>query len=284
MITSLDQLSPAAHALADRLLDAAVAATEPDLRAEVRESLTSHVCEALHPDSTANQVERLIAGLGPVDANPRGREFLAQLLAGVQVHGLGERIAETWWNPADQRLLLPRAIGWGWDLNFGAAAVRLGLIEPDAESVPFTATSDAAFRTAAALPLAVSGAIALHYLIRGRALAPDLASHWDLLGRPDRWVSKRRAAATDLATAAGVTLGAAWAATTSRPGPERAGALAGATLAAGITASTTVLRGATTPRPWAAPAMLMATVASVGALLYGLAKAGRSAEIRHDLS
>ena len=65
----------------------------------------------------------------------------------------------TGWNPADERLLLPRAVGWGWDLNLGAVAVRLGLIEPDAESVPFTSTGDSAFRLAATLPVALAAAL-----------------------------------------------------------------------------------------------------------------------------
>ena len=47
------------------------------------------------------------------------------------------------------------------------------------------------------LPALLAGATALHYLVRGRSLPPRLASHWDAVGRPDRWVSKRRAAVTD---------------------------------------------------------------------------------------
>jgi hypothetical protein len=283
MITSLDQLSPATHAIANRLLDQAVAATEADLRAEVRLSLVSHLCEALSPDATADQIEHLIAGLGPINADPRGRGFLDRLLGGTPLSELGERIAETWWNPANEDLLVPRVLGWGWDLNFGAAAVRLGLIEPDAEAVPFSATPANAFALAALVPMATTGAIGLHYLVRGRRLGTKLPSHWDFAGRPDRWVPKRSAALTDLGTAAGVAVGAIWAATSSQPGPQRAGALAGATLAGGIAATTTLQRGFTRPRPWVSPLLLTATVGVVGAMLYGLAKAGRNAEIRHDL-
>jgi hypothetical protein len=284
MITSLDQLIPSARTLAERLLDAAVATTEPDLRGEVRESLTIHLCEALDLDATPEDVEQLIVGLGPIAAVTPGARLWSRLLAGFQPRGLGERIARTWWNPADDRLLLPRAIGVGWDLNFGALAVRLHLIEPDAESLPFTATSDAAFRAAAAVPLAAAGAVFLHYMVRGGGLPAELAAHWNVSGRPDRWIPKGRAAAIDLATATGVIVAATWAATTEHPGPTRAATLSGATLAAGLTATTTVLRPATKPRAWAAPVMLLATTASVGGLLFGLAKAGRHAEIRGDLS
>jgi hypothetical protein len=29
-----------------------------------------------------------------------------------------ERYKSRLWNPADPRLVVPRAFGWGWDLNF----------------------------------------------------------------------------------------------------------------------------------------------------------------------
>ena len=55
-----------------------------------------------------------------------------------------DRLKRAWWNPASDRLWSPRVFGAGWDLNAGALAVRLGLIEPDAEDEPFTHTPDAA--------------------------------------------------------------------------------------------------------------------------------------------
>lgn len=38
---------------------------------------------------------------------------------------------EQWWDPADPRIFVPRAIGIGWDINLGAVAVKLGWIRPD---------------------------------------------------------------------------------------------------------------------------------------------------------
>jgi Family of unknown function (DUF5808) len=32
--------------------------------------------------------------------------------------GYTARLKERWWNPADPRLITPRALGWGYALNF----------------------------------------------------------------------------------------------------------------------------------------------------------------------
>jgi hypothetical protein len=284
MITSLTQLSATSAALAERLLDYAVAPVAPKLRTEIRDAMLAHLCELLDPEATTDEVADAMAALGPVDFGEPGIDgFFTRLLAGARLRGLDERIATTWWAPADARLFLPRAFGWGWDLNFGAVAVRLGLIEPDAEAVPFTATPELAFKVAAVVPAAMAAATVLHYVARGRSLPAQLPSHWGVDGAPDRWTPKPAAAVTDLMVtglAAGVGV---WAATSSRPGPERAGALAGATMAGVLGGSTTLLRGLRRPHFWASPAMVVSSFAAVGAVLYGLAKAGRDAEIERDL-
>ena len=40
------------------------------------------------------------------------------------------RVKERWWNPADRRLLTPKAFGWGYDLNLYELGRRLRLIRP----------------------------------------------------------------------------------------------------------------------------------------------------------
>lgn len=280
MIRTIDELPSDARAAAHGFLDAAVAATERGLREDVRADLTSHLCEHLSATATPEDVERVVAALRADDsAEPGGSRWPA----GLRLRGMLARIAETWWRPSDPRLFLPRAVGLGWDVNLGAVAVRLKLIEPDAEAVPFTSTPDAAFRLAAGLPLALAGATALHYLVRGRSLPPRLASHWNAAGRPDRWVPKERAAATDITLTAGAAALAAWAATTVRSGPTRAGALAGATMVATLGASLTLARPGR-GGPLLTPAMLAALGAGVGGVLLGLARAGRRAEIERDLA
>lgn len=44
--------------------------------------------------------------------------------------GIGRRMAATF-DPADERLMIPRIFGAGWTLNMGAVAVRLGMLSPD---------------------------------------------------------------------------------------------------------------------------------------------------------
>ena len=36
-----------------------------------------------------------------------------------------------WFDPSNPHFLIPRTIGFGWDINFGAIAVKLGLLRPD---------------------------------------------------------------------------------------------------------------------------------------------------------
>ena len=287
MIPSFDSLHPEARAAAQRYLDSIAPTIDAGERAVVLDGLREFLRDHLDPDATAADVARLIDRMGPVaaggDASGSAR-LRDRVGAGFRLGGVDARIAGTWWNPADQRLFLPRAVGLGWDLNFGALAVRLGLIEPDSEAVPFASTPDAAFKVAAALPIALAGATVLHYLVRGRSLPERLPSHWDAAGAPDRWTTKGRAAAADLATTVVPAAVAGWAAWSQRPRPNRAGAIAGATAIASVGAVVTVLRSlGDGRRPWAGPAMLGALTGSVGAVLLGLARAGRAAEIRRDL-
>ncbi len=285
MIRSLDELTPQARSAAEGYLASVWATIEAGVREPVLDDLRAHLFERLSPDATAEDVAALATEAGPMTRGTSGASARWQaFLTGMRPGGAGARIAGTWWNPAEERLFLPRALGWGWDLNFGALAVRLGLIEPDAEAVPFTSTPEPAFRMAAAVPVALAGATVLHYAVRGRSLPGRLPAHWDITGRPDRWSSKPRAAAADLGATVVPALVAWWAARSARPGPDRAGTIAAATAFATVGAAVTVLRSlGERPRPWAGPAMVTAMTASVGAALYGLARAGRAAEIRRDL-
>lgn len=286
MIRSLDELDLATRTAAREFLDSATLAIRAELRAPVREDLIAHLCERLEASATPADLERVVAELGAVgDAEPESAAtpFWRRIGAGLRVRGMADRIAGTLWNPVDERLLVPRAVGWGWDLNFGSVAVRLGWIEPDAEAVPFTATPAAAFRVAAVVPGALAAATVVHYLWRGPGLPQLLPSHWDLAGRPDRWVSKRRAVTTDLLVTGGAAAIAAWAAGSRRPGPSKAGAIAGATLVGSAAATTALLRVAGSRGGlWVGPVMLASTTAGVGGVLVGLARAGRTAEIAQD--
>ena len=282
MIASIDELRPDARAAAHRSLNAAVADVERGLRDDVRAELMADLCDRLAATATPADVADIADGLAP-EGGPGRRNRSDRWTSGLRLRGMLTRIAQTWWRPSDQRIFLPRAVGLGWDVNLGAVAVRLKLIEPDAEAVPFTSTPDAAFRAAVVVPALLAGATVLHYLVRGGNLPQRLPSHWGLAGRPDRWVSKERAAATDIALTAGAVALAAWSAGADRPGPTRAGATAAATTAATLGACLTVIRP-TRGGAWVPAALLGAFGVGVGGVLLGLARAGRQAEIDRDLA
>ncbi len=285
MIADLTELTDEARKVAEDELDAAAGGLTAGYRDQVVADLRTFLCDHLSANSTTADVQALVARAGsPRTDEPGHRGLWRRLVAGFDPRNVATRVAATWWNPADERLFVPRAVGWGFDLNYGALAVRLGLIEPDAEAEPFTSTPDSAFLAAAALPVGLAAATVLHYAVRGRELPDRLPSHWDLAGAPDRWVGKPRAAVTDLATTVLPALAAVAAARSSRPGPQRAGVLAGAGAIAAAGATVTVLRSlGSRPRPWTGPATAVAIFGAAGAVLLGLARAGRAAEIRDDL-
>ncbi len=289
MITSLDHLTPTTRGAARAWLDASVAAVPHDLRADLRDELTIALCERLDATSGPDELARVVADLGPVaaesysgdaDADPRvGRWF------GIPFDvrpPTGDRLKESMWDPADPRLFKPRAFGAGWDLNFGGAAVKLGLIEPDAEDEPFANTPHEAFSAAAGFPALMAAAVVAHYAVRGRSLPDRLPNHWDAAGRPDRWVGKGTAAAVDVGLSlAAAGLGAAAAASRTN-GAGRAGRLGLAAAIAGGVAKMTVIR----PMRggwWVGPVLVGGVLAPAGLTLLGLALAGRDAERRRDL-
>lgn len=131
----------------------------------------------------------------------------------VDIRGLTEprarlRAFETE-NPS---LLVPRAVGVGWDLNLGAVAVKLGLIRPD-DSLPDLEGHIPA-RVSTLLTVAPLGGAAVVAAMGALAVRNDgpLPSNWSITFRPSSWVSAPRAVAVPvvLSVAAG-----AWAAAES---------------------------------------------------------------------
>lgn len=287
---SVGELAPDARAALDAYLDGVGATLDADLRDAVLCDLRSWLLDHLTPDSTAADVAAVVARVGPVDSaapDPGARRGLRGRILGVPYDltpPTWRRVARRLWDPADPALWRAHLFGAGWTPNFGAFAVRLGLIEPDAEDEPFTSTPPAAFAAAAAVPAALAAATVLHYAVRGRTLPDSLPGHWGFDGSPDAWTTKRAAAASDLALTVLPALAAAWATASGRPGQARAGALAAASGLAVVGAITTVVRPlAPRPRPWFGPGLVTALVAATGGTLLGLARAGRRAEQRRDL-
>lgn len=289
MITTLSALAPATRAAAESWLATATDTLDADLAAGLRDELQGALLEGLDADATPADVAALAARIGPLADDPVGAPHDRRVgtFAGIPYDWrppTGARIKANLWDPASDRLFKPRSFGAGWDLNFGALAVKLGLLEPDAEDAPFTQTPDAAFALAAALPAALAAAVGLHYAARGASLPERLPSHWSLAGHPDRWIAKRRAAAQDvvLTTAAAAASAAASASRGDRP--SRAGVQAVAATLATIGAFVTVQRSLDDkPRWWVAPLFAKLAFGAAGTTLVGLALAGRAAEQRRDL-
>ena len=143
MITTLSALAPATRAAAESWLATATGTLDADLAAGLRDELQGALLEGLDADATPADVAALAARIGPLADDPVGAPHDRRVgtFAGIPYDWrppTGARIKANLWDPASDRLFKPRSFGAGWDLNFGALAVKLGLLEPDAEDAPFT--------------------------------------------------------------------------------------------------------------------------------------------------
>jgi hypothetical protein len=286
MINSLDVLDGEARAALNACLERVGHGVEAEFREEVLDDLRAYFTDHLEPGATAADVTALAASVGEsFEPEEPGKSRFG----GVPIDlspPTAERVAHTWWNPRDERIFVPRVFGLGWALNVGAVAVKLGIIEPDAEDEPFESTPAPAFRTALAVPAVLSAAVVAHYALRGRALPDRLPNQADLAGRPSSWASKPVAAATDIAVAVVPTVWAALTVARGGTGAKAAGSLATATGAAAVAAGLTLWRTAALDgraRPWFGPALAGLLWVPAGGLLLALALAGRTAEQRRDL-
>ena len=274
--------------------------TVDDLRAHVYEELAG-------TKGTAADVTRILAELGPPEAlaaqcadvvsGPAlstsgpdgGRSLLTGTLLGMPYElrmPTAERVALRWWDPMNPNVLAPRLFGVGWDLNFGAVAVKLGLIKPDDEDVPFASVPERWIALSAALPVFV--AIVLVSLITWfqGALPAQVAVHWGITGAPDRFASKESALVLPVAmTLLGLAiLGAAW--LQRRPPLSRVAAGALAMMLCSISAAAYAQQIATAYGAGETgvllPGMALALVLTF-VMLVTLARIGRTAEMRRDL-
>jgi hypothetical protein len=197
------------------------------------------------------------------------------------------REASRWWNPLDRRVLVPKSWGVGWTVNFGALAVRTGVVQPDDEDVPFGAVPPRTVAATLAAPVAVLAAVGTLAAVSWRRLPPTVPTKWGLSGevtdcgdRASTVLGLVGLAAVPTAMAAGVHL-------RRSPALDRVGASAEslllATTALSVLAQTVhTVRGRSGVWPlWVGRA---ASAALPFALLVGVSRVGRTAEQRHDLS
>lgn len=102
-----------------------------------------------------------------------------------------QRLSERIWNPADPRIFMPRLFGVGWTVNFGALAVKLGLLRPDdAGEDAYERIPHAAVAGALTVPAVLAvGALAL-VAVSWASLPAEVPVHWGTTGAPDDWAPK----------------------------------------------------------------------------------------------
>lgn len=204
-------------------------------------------------------------------------------IAGIPLEGraLNEAVRLRMFNPEDPRLLVPRLLGAGWTVNFGAVAVRLGVLRPDDTIADLSAhLPPQAERALRLLPW--GGALAGIAGAAAGAAKSSLPVDWDRHGQPRRFAPSW--AAVGIPAAIG-TLAGVWSASEPRStGPD----ILRHALAAGVSTGTATIIGCSLAgKPGRAGAALLALVpAGVTALaVTGSLRAARAhlaAELRAE--
>lgn len=277
----------------------AVRAADPEMRDDLLADLEGHLLERLDAAASTDDVSREIAELGSPDsyrAELSGEAQPGNSPAAGRVLGIpydvrvptASRVAERMWNPRDPRLWMPRAFGMGWDLNFGALAVRLRLIEPDSEDVPFASTPDGAFLGALAVPVALTSAMLISYLVLQDRLPAVLPSHWNIQGVADSFWSQGAAFGFLWAMALVPTLWAIWSHLSRRPTLLRGAVIGFAALFAALGSLLWLLTLITALTGfvawWLPPLLIFISLAAPFGTLLWLARAGRRAEQLRDFA
>ncbi|MBN2405105.1 MAG: DUF1648 domain-containing protein [Coriobacteriia bacterium] len=200
-------LSPQARALIEEYLtqvrDALRGTDLP--RSEILVDLRTHIEEAATgSDGSPDAVRAIIEDLGPAEQYRETVEETAEGTAQTARRVLGvpydftlpstAKFAARWWNPADPHIFVPRMFGVGWTVNFGAVAVRLGMMRPDDEdAMPFGNVPDRALVLAMVIPTLIAAAGAIAAAVAWHGLPAEVPTHWGISGAPDQWGPKASA-------------------------------------------------------------------------------------------
>lgn len=273
------------------------------------DDLRAHILEELADTAgTPADVTRVLAELGPPEAlaaeyaeDAEGTDDRRKLsdVDSVRLHGrlLGvpydirvpstDRIASRWWNPLDPRIFVPRVFGLGWDINFGALAVKVHLVNPDDEDVPFAAVPGTIVAATVALPLLIAVALVAFVVATWSSLPAQIPSHWNVVGQPDQFWSRGVEVAFLAVMALLPAALASWVHLRRRPALNRVAASVFATFLGTIALSQFVqvlyfVRGDQSQAP------TLVGIASAFAvpfvMLVVLSRIGRAAEQRRDLN
>jgi hypothetical protein len=177
---------------------------DADLRAHVRDRLEGSA-------GTPEDAVRVLAELGATEAlaaayaeaSPeedskgplaeKGSSKWTGRLLGVPYDlrvGKSERSLSRIWNPLDRRVFVPRPLGIGWTINFGALAVLTHIVRPDDEDVPFGAVPPRIVWATLAAPLAALTVFAVLAAVNWARLPALVPMHWGISGHADGYWSR----------------------------------------------------------------------------------------------
>lgn len=168
--------------------DEALAELESLLRSDAGRRGEAAAIEALgDPHAYARAIRAALAEVGE-GPQPQGRVLgMPYDFRGVSA----SRVAERVWNPADSRVFMPRLFGLGWTFNFGAIAVRLGLIRPDdAGDEAYDRIPASAIRFVLAVPASLAVVALAAVAVAWSSLPAEVPIHWGPSGVPDDWAPR----------------------------------------------------------------------------------------------
>ena len=116
------------------------------------------------------------------DGSPAGTGRFLGVPYDLRVSRFAGRYESRTWNPLDRRIVVPKPVGIGWTINFGALAVRTHLVSPDDEDIPFGAVPPRILAATLAAPVAVLGAFMVLAVVSWADLPPQVPNHWGFSG------------------------------------------------------------------------------------------------------
>ncbi|WP_182353757.1 DUF5808 domain-containing protein [Flaviflexus huanghaiensis] len=231
--------------------------TSDNFYSAVREHLRGR-----NPQALADLLDLLDSGVDPEDLGDPA-EYAEMVLDSDSAQPVSYGRV---WDPANPSIFVRRVIGWGWDVNLAAVAVKLGWMRPDdLDGDVLSAVPERAMEVTRALPLA--GAALTIAVSTAAAVRSDgrLPSGWDIAFRPNRFSGRFGALAPGIVISAGA---AAWAARARDRGDQLARGVHASSLAfLGAGVSVLALRSTSLgnrPQPLAGIASLIVGPAAAG--------------------
>ena len=273
---------------------------------EAVEDLRAYVLEALEGGpGTPADVTRVLAELGPPEtlaaryadgatdepsiSRRTDRSRLAGSLFGMPYDlriPTPARVATRWWDPSNPQVIVPRVFGVGWTVNYGALAVKFGLVRPDDEDVPFGQVPVRWLLLALAIPLILLAGFGLLVALFQSGLPAQVATHYGPGGVADGFSSKGTALVLPASMALFGFVMAVWAWIRNRPPLSKVAAGALSTMLTGVSAG---VYGQSVAHAQGATGLTVLLPSLAGAialpfvLLVVLSRVGRAEEQRHDL-